>query len=61
MKQCEVWAPEIEEHFKQLRERMEKTSFGDVGLVFTMNNGKVTLIKPINLPVIKPGENDGKC
>ena len=46
-------SPEVEKHIIQLIERMKETPYGDVGLVFTMSGGKVSLIKPINLPVIK--------
>ncbi len=52
--------PEIEAHIEELKERLRKTPYGDVGLVFTMSGGQVTLIKPINLPVIRPGKNHGK-
>ncbi|MDC7234562.1 MAG: hypothetical protein PQJ58_15130 [Spirochaetales bacterium] len=49
----DIMTPEVQRHISQLIERMKDTPYGDVGLVFTMSGGKVSLIKPINLPVIK--------
>jgi len=53
-------SPEVEKHIIQLLERMKETPYGDVGLVFTMSGGRVSLIKPINLPVIKAEKHGSK-
>lgn len=56
----ETVSPEVEKHIIQLLERMKETPYGDVGLVFTMSGGQVSLIKPINLPVIKAEKHGSK-
>ena len=43
----------IEDQIRDLRKRMNNVEFGDVGIVFTMNFGKINLIKPIHQPTIK--------
>jgi len=56
----DILTKEVEAHIEELKDRVRETPFGDVGLVFTISNGKVSLIKPINLPVIKAGKEYGK-
>jgi len=50
----------IEEQIRDLRRRMNDVEFGEVGIVFSMNFGKVNLIKPIHQPTIKVRLQDDK-
>jgi len=52
--------PEIKEHIELLCERLRDTNFGDVGIVFTLRDGKISLIKEINQPIYRLGERIGK-